>query len=145
MALEAMAGYRRELDMLVGHGGDQPCDAERALSAELAQREQEIESDRPHAEDDGCPTEKAVLQRFWREHQKQEPVAWWHDRGDVIDLNVSGHGNPLFSPPQREFIGLTDAVVQTLIETAIEGYASNRDSMRWLCRAIESKLRQKNS
>ena len=87
-----------------------------------------------------------MLQRFWREHQKQEPVAWWHDRGDVIDLNVSGHGTPLyFSPPQREFIGLTDAVVQTLIETAIEGYASNRDSMRWLCRAIESKLRQKNS
>lgn len=45
-----------------------------ALRAALAQPEQEIESDRPHVEDDGCPTEKAVLQRFWREHQKQEPV-----------------------------------------------------------------------
>ena len=46
---------------------------------------------------------------------------------------------------QREWQGLTDAIVQTLIETAIEGYASNRDSMRWLCRAIEAKLREKNA
>lgn len=44
------------------------------LEARLAQPEQEIEPDRDHVEDDGCPTEKAVLQRFWREHQKQEPV-----------------------------------------------------------------------
>ena len=45
----------------------------------------------------------------------------------------------------QEWQGLTDAVVQTLIETAIEGYASNRDSMRWLCRAIEAKLRERNA
>jgi hypothetical protein len=45
-----------------------------ALRARLAQPEQEIDPDRPHVEDDGCPTEKAVLQRFWREHQKQESV-----------------------------------------------------------------------
>ena len=24
-----------------------------------------------------------------------EPVAWWHDMGDVVDLNISGHGTPL--------------------------------------------------
>ena len=32
-----------------------------------------------------------------------EPVAWWHDMGDVVDLNISGHGTPLYTaPPQRE-------------------------------------------
>jgi len=49
-----------------------------AYDAALTQPEQEIESDRLHAEDDGCPTEKAVLQRFWREYHaqpEQEPVA----------------------------------------------------------------------
>lgn len=30
----------------------------------------EAESDGPCIEGDGCPTEKSVLQRFWREHHK---------------------------------------------------------------------------
>ena len=64
-----------------------------------------------------------------------EPVAWWHDRGDVVDLNVSGHGTPLyFAPPQREWVGLTDEEI--------------RESLRWsygnFARAIEAKLKEKN-
>lgn len=45
---------------------------------------------------------------------KQQPVAWWHDMGDVVDLNVSGRGTPLyFSPPQRkEWVGLTEDEIQ---------------------------------
>ena len=43
--------------------------------------EPEKSQDKPCVEDDGCPTEKAVLQRFWREHQAQ---------------------------PEREWVGLTD-------------------------------------
>ena len=38
-----------------------------------------------------------------------EPVAWWHDMGDVVDLNISGHGTPLYTaPPKKEWVGLTD-------------------------------------
>ena len=53
------------------------------LTARLAQPEPEQEQrqkDMPCIEDDGCPTEKAVLQRFWRKHQQPEPepVAWIH-------------------------------------------------------------------
>jgi hypothetical protein len=29
--------------------------------------------DRVSAEEDGCPTEKAVLQRFWRTHNVAQP------------------------------------------------------------------------
>ena len=46
-----------------------------ALRARLAQPEPEQEQrqrDMPCIEDDGCPTEKAVLQRFWRKHQQRE-------------------------------------------------------------------------
>ena len=64
-----------------------------------------------------------------------EPVAWWHDRGDIVDLNVSGHGTPLyFAPPQREWVGLTDDEIEDCLEMSIQG----------TCRAIEAKLKEKN-
>ena len=35
--------------------------------------------------------------------ERQEPVAWWHEMDGVVDLNVSGHGVPLYTaPPQRQ-------------------------------------------
>lgn len=34
----------------------------------------EVSSDAKCTEDDGCPTERAVLQRFWREHQDARPA-----------------------------------------------------------------------
>jgi hypothetical protein len=68
-ALDAMLNFPNDIS-------DEMFESIRVLRKRLAQPEQEIESDRDHVEDDGCPTEKAVLQRFWREHQKQEPVAW---------------------------------------------------------------------
>jgi hypothetical protein len=49
------------------------------LRAKLSEPEPEREQcDMPCIEDDGCPTEKAVLQRFWRKHRQlePEPVAW---------------------------------------------------------------------
>jgi len=65
-----------------------------------------------------------------------EPVAWWHDRGDVVDLNVSGHGIPLYTaPPQREWFGLTDKEIADCLEMSIQG----------TCRAIEAKLKEKNT
>ena len=93
---------------------DEVYEAIDALRARLAQPEQEIESDQDHVEDDGCPTEKAVLQRFWREHQKQEPVAcpychYSHTLGAVFfDQNCAGCVNRMTAPPQREWQGLTE-------------------------------------
>ena len=65
---------------------DEAREAITAIKEALAQPEQ-IQPDKVCIEDDGCPTEKAVLQRFWREHQKtkpeQEPVAcigYWNQK-----------------------------------------------------------------
>ena len=79
-----------------------------------AQPEQEIDSDRPHVENDGCPTEKAVLQRFWREHHaqpEQEPVAWMHIQGNHEDpcfreltedeISRGWTQKPLYTAPPR--------------------------------------------
>ena len=53
--------------------------------------EPEKSQDKPCVEDDGCPTEKAVLQRFWREHQAQ---------------------------PEKEWVGLTDAEAMEIEDTS---------------------------
>ena len=74
---------------------------------------------------------------------EQEPVAWWHDRGDVVDLNVSGHGTPLyFAPPQREWQWLTDDEYEVMAEK----YVTNCyfDTLKY-ARAIEAKLKEKNT
>ena len=66
-----------------------------------------------------------------------EPVAWWHDRGDVVDLNVSGHGTPLyFNPPQREWQGLTDEEKLTIVRET--------DNPVDALAATEAKLKEKN-
>lgn len=48
--------------------------------------ERESASDRVCQESDGCPTEMAVLKRFWRAHQKPKRLAWhrrlWCALGD---------------------------------------------------------------
>ena len=75
---------------------------------------------------------------------EQEPVAWWHDRGDVVDLNVSGHGTPLyFAPPQREWQGLTDEEIEKLVYD-IRSQTTGVVAVAHVARAIEAKLKQKN-
>jgi len=67
-----------------------------------------------------------------------KPVAWWHDRGDVVDLNVSGHGTPLyFAPPQREWQGLTDEEKEDVLKGSKNAY----DAIE----RIEAKLKEKNA
>ena len=85
------------------------------VAIEQAQKQERPHPDSICQEDDGCPTEIAVLQRFWRENQqaqKQEPVgeveqieidddgqasAWFklHDHVELGDLLYT-------SPPQRQ-------------------------------------------
>jgi hypothetical protein len=75
----------------------------------------------------------------------QEPVAWWHDMGGVVDLNVSGRGTPLyFAPPaaQRQWVRLTNEEIAQI-------YLVNTDKplkADWLfARAIEAKLKELNT
>ena len=73
------------------------------------------------------------------------PVAWWHDRGDVVDLNVSGHGTPLyFAPPQREWVGLTE---MEKVEIQMLKWWDWEDTfdLDGYTRAIEAKLKEKNA
>ena len=119
------------------------------LEARLAQPEPEPEKsqDKPCVEDDGCPTEKAVLQRFWREHQaqpEQEPVAW----ADKVDIDRDGHdlwvsrqepakdGVPLYTAPiKKEWVELSDEEMDELV---------HRFARYELIRAVEAKLKEKN-
>jgi hypothetical protein len=71
-----------------------------------------------------------------------EPVAWWHDMGDVVDLNASGRGTPLyFAPPQREWQGLTDEEIR---EGNRESWVTTQawESAVWWA---EEKLKEKNT
>ena len=70
---------------------------------------------------------------------EQEPGAWRHDRGDVVDLNVSGHGTPLyFAPPKKEWVGLTD---EELLDLADMAYANDLE----LLQTLQAKLKEKNN
>jgi len=74
-----------------------------------------------------------------------EPVAWWHDRGDVVDLNVSRHGTPLyFAPPQREWQGLTDEEIEDEVARVLTALTQDIWPIA-LSRVIEELLRGKNS
>ena len=163
--------------ILVNEMAQESLDAEaktilEALRARLAQPEQEIEPDRNHVEDDGCPTEKAVLQRFWREHQTQEPVAWmydWYDETEDIDgVPIGGivsdciskdydeahsptmgcHNiRPLYTaPPQREWQGLTDEEIRGFeiwLDDEEEKHGWNPPAD--IVKYIEDKLKEKNA
>jgi hypothetical protein len=82
---------------------------------------------------------------FYRQ-SKQEPVAWMSDAGfweyeqEGIDLV------PLYTaPPQREWVGLTDAEIDSV---AAEIWGSEHiapQSCRVFTRAIEAKLKEKNT
>ena len=72
--------------------------------------------------------------------QTQEPLAWWNDAGDVIDLNVSGRGMPLYTtPPKREWVGLTEEERDICIKANI------RTGLWAMAKDIEAKLKDKNN
>ena len=86
---------------------------------------------------------KMWIEKLRAAQPQPEPVAWWHDRGDVVDLNVSGHGTPLyFAPPQREWVGLTDKDREWCDEHS-HGNTSWAKQKAY-GRAIEAKLKEKN-
>ena len=122
------------------------------LQKRLAQPEPEREKgDMPCIEDDGCPTEKAVLQRFWRKHRQpeQEPVAWVDKRSlenienfDATIYYKSGFdfAIPLYTaPPQREWQGLTDEEKREIFNSC------EREDRGYVAAMVEAKLKEKNA
>lgn len=75
----------------------------------------EIEPDKDCVENDGCPTEKSVLQRFWREHQQAE---------------------------KREWVGLTDKEYEAMAEQHVTNCYF--DTLSY-AKAIEARLKEKNN
>ena len=115
----------------------------KALRARLAQPEPEPEKsqDKPCVEDDGCPTEKAVLQRFWREHQaqpEQEPVGI-----NKVIIDSIRDSSEIVAPPQREWVGLTDEEINILFKNSLKSIPTG---VIWnISRTIEAKLKEKNT
>ncbi len=82
-----------------------------------------------------------------------KPVAWmykgepwfdgtiWHDQSEVtthkrVAMFKDKNAKPLYTtPPQREWVGLTDKEIEDCLEMSIQG----------TCRAIEAKLKEKNT
>jgi predicted nucleic acid-binding Zn ribbon protein len=81
---------------------------------------------------------------------EQEPVAWrygallYHDKLDAMEfIRTSGDSyllEPLYTQPQRTWVGLTDEEVTWLCNTA----KSHEQTWGMFVRAIETKLRSKN-
>jgi hypothetical protein len=119
MALDALKHLCLHSAAIKGYDGEQVQPAIDALKARLAQPE-------------------------------QEPVAW----ADRFDIDRDGHdfwvnrqepakdGVPLYTaPPQREWVGLTDEEVMSLLPGAVRLPPGWVDTVR----AIEAKLKEKNT
>jgi hypothetical protein len=105
-----------------------------------------------------CERNKIILHKYAKtlrsmllQQKEQEPVAWWHEtkacHGGVVDLNVSGHGRPLyFAPPQRTWQGLTYEEMNAVYRQAF-GLVDSRlvgDQIKFVS-SIEAKLKEKNT
>jgi len=114
LALESLRGYRRELDC------SQPCDAERALEAELAQQEQE-----PVAWIQSTHLQQAQRAPFLCRVEPTQRLP------DFVPLHTH--------PPRREWQSLTNEEIYPL-------YNEPRSDAEMLefARAVEAKLKEKN-
>ena len=147
---------RKEGDLIVVDLPQVPTGGGGISKDEQPEPEPEKSQDKPCVEDDGCPTEKAVLQRFWREHQaqpEQEPVAWgiantrptekqplmmvMLDKPEPSHLVVALYT----APPQREWVGLTKEELAEIAEFHFHGALSGREFYD----DVEAKLKEKNN
>ena len=79
---------------------------------------------------------------------EQEPVLWlktWSD-GSVSVLKTKSHAfadhelEPLYTAPQKQWVGLTDGEIDILSCETVKG----NKSVNWLCTVLEAKLKEKN-
>jgi hypothetical protein len=79
----------------------------------------------------------------WSKEDEPEPVAWvdWDEHGDAF-LTIKDCGVPLYTaPPQREWQGLTDEEIMSLLPGAVRLPPGWSETVR----AIEAKLKEKNN
>ena len=94
----------------------------------------------------GAPCDAAEALRARLAQPEPEPVAWWHDKGDVVDLNVSGHGTPLyFAPPKKEWVGLTDEEFKWIVCKNHNPHTQSAKRIRRTIKEIEDTLKEKNT
>jgi len=83
---------------------------------------------------------------------EQEPVAWMREDEDCSDCIVfvweqtEEHTIPLYTaPPQRTWVGLTDAEIKSEAKYFCHGwYSQNPERLVLLVKTIQAKLREKN-
>jgi hypothetical protein len=92
-----------------------------------------------------CKRNIANLRQAIEQAEKQEPVAWMlPEYGDVLSAaEVNGkpgiYNIPLYTaPPKREWVGLTDEEVWV-------AYEKGMYEEMWFARAVEAKLKEKNT
>jgi hypothetical protein len=80
------------------------------------------------------------------EEAKDEPVAWFSTLPDgklsikIVGKPTEGNWEPLYTtPPQRTWVGLTDAEVKDIVWNL--PYEPSQEHIR----AIEAKLKEKNT
>jgi hypothetical protein len=128
-ALNALKHLCLHSAAIKGYDGEQVQTAIDALKARLAQPE---------------PYPENFIDALRFDTALREPVAWMHNFiDDVIIKNRptditcnAGRWTALYTaPPQREWVGLTDKEIEDCLEMSIQG----------TCRAIEAKLKEKNT
>ena len=78
-----------------------------------------------------------------------QPVAWIHNfiEGNAIThipADIGRHPErwtPLYTAPSKQWVGLTDGEIDILSCEMVKG----DKSVSWLCKVLESKLKEKNT
>ncbi len=104
---------------------------------------------------DDYESKMQLAEHAWEQalEEKQEPVAWISEGGDVSRskryMDEMGFKcNPLYAaPPKKQWVGLTEEEIQNLGYLSEKFDASNSEWFdRWgFARAIEEKLKEKNT
>jgi hypothetical protein len=78
-----------------------------------------------------------------------EPVAWYWSNGIEFTIafeKTDGHAPMYLHPPQREWQGLTDEeIIDTANNAPFDTMVSAEDYIYVIARAIEAKLKEKNT
>lgn len=84
--------------------------------------DKEFESDQICEELDGCPTENAVLKRFWRSHQPDKVLCEFYETDDYPGLvrELAGHVAQLQDIVRRGVKPWEDTMPPTLLPAYIE-------------------------
>ena len=93
-----------------------------------------------------------LAEHAWEQalEEKQEPVAWISEGGDVSRskryMDEMGFKcNPLYTaPPKREWVALTDEEIYEYADKYLYQHGSNY-GIKAFGKAIEAKLREKNT